>query len=216
MRIDPIAKEAEKNPFLRSFSEVGVVALSGNSLAAGTPAYLRSAIDAADGKGRISMETLNSLVRDPNALLSIAGRPLHSFAKGFGLLGTETTERANRFETKMGDFYAAVTMDATNFIVRGAMNEDNPDTAKIVTNLFSGLLGYAATSIPDPAAQAMLKNIVIAAEGDDVTLRADLNQQMVIDTIKKQMAPKKPEAAAPEATKAPVKPKPRRRTRRRT
>lgn len=216
MRIDPIAKEAEKNPFLRGFSEVGVVALSGSSLAAGTPAYLRAAIDAADGKGRISMETLNSLVRDSTALISIAGRPLHSFSKSFGLLGTETTERANRFDTKMGDFYAAITMDATNFIVRGAMNEDNPDTAKIVTNLFSGLLGYAATSIPDPAAQAMLKNIVITAEGDDVTLRADLNQQMVIDTIKKQMAPKKDEAASSAAPKAPVKPKPRRRTRRRT
>lgn len=216
MKIDPIAKEAEKNPFLRGFSEVGVVALSGSSVAAGTPAYLRAAIDAADGKGRISMDTLNSLVRDSNALISIAGRPLQSFAKSFGLLGTETTERANRCETRMGDFYAAVSMDANNFIVRGAMNEDNPDTAKIVTNLFSGLMGYAATSIPDPAAQAMLKNIVIAAEGDDVTLRADLNQQMVIDTIKKQMAPKKEAAASSEAPKAPAKPKPRRRTRRRT
>ncbi|HKO96915.1 MAG TPA: hypothetical protein VJU86_07985 [Pyrinomonadaceae bacterium] len=216
MKIDPIAKEAEKNPFLRGFSEVGVVALTGSSLAAGTPAYLRSAIDAADGKGRISMDTLNSLVRDSNALISIAGRPLQSFAKSFGLLGTETTERANPCETKMGDFYAAVTMDATNFIVRGAINEDNPDTAKIVTNLLSGLLGYASSSIPDPSAQAMLKNIVLAAEGDDVTVRADLNQQMVIDTIKKQMAPKKDEAAASEAPKTPAKARPRRRTKRRT
>jgi hypothetical protein len=214
MKIDPIAKEAEKNPFLRGFSEVGVVALTGSSLAAGTPAYLRSAIDAADGKGRISMETLNSLVRDSNALISIAGRPLQSFARSFGLLGTETTERANRCETKMGDFYAGVNMDATNFIVRGAINEDNPDTAKIIANLFTGLLGYASSSVPDPAVQGMLKNIVLAAEGDDVTVRADLNQQMVIDTIKKQMAPKKDEASTSEAPKAPAKPKPRRRTRR--
>lgn len=216
MKIDPIAKEAEKNPFLRGFSEVGVVALTGNSVAAGTPAYLRAAIDAADGKGRITMETLNSLVRDSNALISVAGRPLQSFAKSFGLLGTETTERANRCETKMGDFYAAVTMDANNFIVRGAINEDNPDTAKIITNLFSGLLGYAATSIPDPGMQSLLKNIAIAAEGDDVTVKADLNQQMVIDMIKKQMAPKKEAATTTEATKAPAKPKPRRRTRRKT
>ncbi len=216
IKIDPIAKEAEKNPFLRGFAEVGVVALTGNSLAAGTPAYLRAAIDAADGKGRISMDTLNSLVRDSNVLISIAGRPLRSFAKSFGLLGTETTERANRFETKMGDFYAAVTMDANNFIIRGAVNEDNPDTAKIITNLFSGLLGYAASSIPDPGMQSMLKNIAIAAEGDDVTVKADLNQQMVIDMIKKQMAPKKEEATTTEATKAPAKPRPRRRTRRKS
>jgi len=204
MKIDPIAKEAEKNPFLRGFSEVGVVALNGNTFAAGTPAYLRSAIDAADGKGRISMETLNYLVRDSNALMSIAGRPLHSFAKSFGLFGTETTERAARCETKMGDFYAAVTMDANNFMVRGAMNEDNPDTAKIVTNLFTGLLGYATSELKDPVAQTMLKHIVIAAEGDDITLRADLEQQMVINMIKGMMAPKKEEAAASETTKAPA------------
>lgn len=216
MTIDPIAKEAEKNPFLRSFSEVGIVALNGNSLAVGTPGYLRAAIDADGGKGRISVETLNSLVRDSSALISVAGRPWASFGRSFGLMGTEANERALRCDSRMGDFYAAVTMDANNFIVRGSMNEDNPDTAKIVSNLFSGMLGFASSSVKDPAAQAMLKNIVIAADGDDITLRADLAQQMVIDMVKQQMMqPKKQDVAAPATPTSPVKPRPRRRTRRR-
>lgn len=212
MTIDPLVKEAEKNPFLKGFTEVGVVTLNANTIAVGSPGYLRAAIDAGDGKERISRETLVSLVRDPSALISVAGRPWHSFAKSFGMLGTETTERTPSCNTKIGDFYAALTMDATNFMVRGALNEDNPDTAKIVSNLFSGLLGYATSQIPDPGAKAMLKNLAITAEGDEVMIRAEVPQQMVMELIKKQTA-RKPEAAT--APKAPAKPTTRRRTRRR-
>jgi hypothetical protein len=211
MTIDPLVKMAEQNPFLKAFTEVGIVSLSANTIAVGTPAYLRAAIDAGDGKERISAETLNSLVRDPNALLSIAGTPWHSFAKSFGMLGTETTARAPRCESKIGDFYAALTMDATNFMLRGAMNEDNPDTAKIVSKLFATLLAGATGSIKDPGAQAILKSLAITADGDEVRLSADVPQQMVVELIQQQM--KKPATATPAPEKQPVKT---RRSRRRT
>lgn len=216
MTIDPIAKESEKNPLLKSFTELGVVALSANSLATGSPGYLRAAIDAGEGKERINLAALNSLVRDPNALVSFAGSPWGSFAKSFGMLGTETTPRAPRCESKIGDFYAALTMDATNFMFRGVSNADNPDTAKILANLYSGLLQYATSSIKDPGAQSVLKGLAITAEGDDVLLRADFSQQMVIEMIKQQMRPKQKEAtAASDVVTTPKPPAKRRRTRRR-
>jgi hypothetical protein len=190
MTIDPIVKEAEKNPFLKAFSEVGIVSLNGNTIATGTPGYLRAAIDAGSGKDRINTETLNSLVRDPNALISMAGKPWHSFAKSFGMLGTEANARAPRCESNMGDFYSALTMDETNFMIRGVTNADNPDTAKIIANLYTGLLRYATSSIPDPSAQSVLKSLAITAEGDEVLTRADFPQQMVIDLIQQKMKPK--------------------------
>src|SRR5258705_4419611 len=98
-----MVKEAEKNPLLKAFTEVGVVALNANTIAGGSPGYLRAAIDAGDGKNRISQESLNSLVRDPNVLMRFAGSPWNSFAKSFGMLGTETTPRPPRCETKLGD-----------------------------------------------------------------------------------------------------------------
>jgi hypothetical protein len=42
----------------------------------------------------------------------------------------------------------------------------------------------------------MLKGLAITAEGDEVMLRADFPQQMVMDLIHQHMAPKKDEAAA--------------------
>jgi hypothetical protein len=105
-------------------------------------------------------------------------------------------------------------MDASNFLFRGAMNEDNPDTAKIMSNLLTSLLGFAGSTVKDPAAQSMLKSLVITPEGDEILLKADFPQQMVVDLIKEQMKPKKDEPAV-SAPKTPAKPTPRRRTRRR-
>ncbi len=190
MTIDPLVKEAEKNPFLKAFTEVGVVALNANTIAAGTPGYLRAAIDASGGKDRISADSLNSLVRDPNVLMSFAGAPWHSFAKSFGMLGTETNARAAKCDTKIGDIYAAVTMDATNFMIRGVSNADNPDTAKIFANLYSGLLRYATSSVKDQMAQSLLQGMAITAEGDEVFFNASFPQQTVVELIQKQMKPK--------------------------
>jgi len=189
--IDPLVKEAEKNPLLKYFVEMGVVSLNANTIAAGTPGYLRSAIDAGDGKGRISTEAINLLVRDPNALISIAGSPWGSFAKSFGMLGTETTPRTPRCDSRIGDFYSALTMDATNVMFRGVSNADNPDTARIFANLYTGLFQYMSKSIPDATAQTVIKGFSITAEGDEVLIRADFPQQMVLDLIKEQMRPKK-------------------------
>ena len=206
MTIDPLVKEAEKNPILKSFTEMGIVTLNANTIAAGSPNYLRAAIDAGDGKARIEAATLNSLVRDPNALVSVAGMPWHAFAKSFGMLGTETNARAARCDTRQGDFYAALTTDATNFMLRGAMNADNPDTAKIISNLVGGFLRHATSSIKDPMMTPLLNGIAVVAEGDEVLVRADVPHQMVRDAMKpkpKMASETKP--AEPKVAKPPVK-----------
>jgi hypothetical protein len=217
MTIDPIAKEAEKNPILKSFSEVAIVPLNANTIAVGSTAYLRAAIDAEEGNKRISAESLSSLLRDPTVLISVAGSPLTSFGKSFGLLGTEANARAPRCDSKFGDFYGALTMDTANFILRGALNADNPDTARILNSLINGLLRQITSSVPDPAAQSLFKALSITPQEHEVVLHADLPQQMVIDMIKERMKPKKEEAAtstvAPSTNQPPAK---KRTTRRRT
>lgn len=96
-------------------------------------------------------------------------------------------------------------------MLRGVSNADNPDTAKIISRLYSGLLGYATQSIPDATAKSLLKNIAITAEGDEVLLRADVPQQTIVELIQQQMTKKAATSTEPE--KQPVK---KRRIRRRT
>lgn len=203
MKIDPIAAEAEKNSIFKPYIEAGVVPLSANTLAIGNLRYLKAAIDAADGNGaRISTTTLESLLRDPNALIAASGSPLTSFAKSFGLLGLESTSRDPRCDTKFGNFYAAVTISGSNFSLRGAMNADNPDTAKIINGLFSALIQQGISAVPDKSAQTILQTLKMAARDSEIVIEADIPDKTVADFIKQQSAaPKKEEPATKSATK---------------
>ena len=203
MKIDEVAKEAEKNPLLKPFVEVGAVALTPNSIAIGNLRYINAAVAAADGTGRIKPEMLQSLMRDPNVLMAATGSPLVSFARSFGLLGTETTPREGRCDSNFGNFYAAATVSGANYSVRGAMNADNPDTAKIITNLLSGLMKTDISAIPDKTAQTILKGLKLTAKENEVRIEADFPLQMIVDLIREQS---KPTEATPPAKKKPRRP----------
>ena len=58
MTIDPIAEQAEKNPLLKPLSDIGIVAVSPNTLLIGSPPYLRAAIDSSTSTKRIDPERL--------------------------------------------------------------------------------------------------------------------------------------------------------------
>lgn len=211
MTLNELASQAEKNPILKSFTKVGLAPLSTNTIAVGNVNYLKAAVDAAEGRDRINPETLNSLLRDSTALMSVAGSPFTSFAKSFGLMGTETNPRGPRCESKLGDLYASVTMEGSAFKLRGMMNADNPDTAKIINNLLSSLLQTAAAAADqDKKAQTVLRMLKVTPRDSEITLEADIPQQMVADFIREQAKPK----PATESKKPGAKPT-RKRTRRR-
>ncbi len=201
--IDPLVKEAEKYEILKSFAEVAITPLSSSTVGIGTPSYIKAAVDAEQGQGRINPETLNSLMRDPNVLLSIVGLPLNSFAKSFGLLGVEGSASGGAV-SRFGDFYAAVTMDQTHLKVRGAMNADNPNTAKIISGLLLPLAQQALSSLTGKSAESILTNFAMTAEGHELMLKADLSQPALVKFVKEQMTKPAPAEVKPEVKK-PVK-----------
>ncbi len=209
MTIDPIAAEVAKNPIFKPYIDVGAVALGPNSLAVGNLRYLKSAVEAAEGGPRISADTIQSLMRDPNVLMAATGAPLASFARSLGLLGTETTPREGRCDTSFGNFYAAVTMSGANYSLRGAMNADNPDTAKIITNLLSGLMKQGIDAVPDKQAQTVLQSIKLSAKENEVAIEGDIPGQMIADLFRP-----KPKVAGDGPAKKPA-PQPVKRTKRR-
>ena|GEM_PF-442533 len=214
--IDEVAKQAEKAPILKSLSEVAIVLLSGDTIAVGTTSYVKAAVDAAEGKGRINPDLLNSVLRDSTALASTAGSPWTAFAKTFALLGTENKPRDPKCNPKLGDYYASITMDGSSFKIRGAMNADNPDTAKIIKSLLSMGLEAVIANVKDSQAQNALRGLTITPTETEVLVQADISQQAVADFIRDTMAPKKKEEATTsvEPTKEEAKPTTRRARRR--
>src|SRR4029078_5378210 len=105
-------------------------------------------------------------------------------------------------------------MTGTNFTFRGAMNADNPDTAKIINNLFSALMQQGIGAVPDKQAQSILKTLKMSARDNEVVWEADIPEKTVADFIKS--TGKKDEAAVSAPEPKPVqarKPLPRKRTR---
>jgi hypothetical protein len=86
------------------------------------------------------------------------------------------------------------------------MNADNPDTAKIITNLLSSLMKSDLSAIPDKTAQAILQSLKLTAKDDEVMIEADFPLQMIADFVREQTKPK----AAATPTSAPKKSSPRR------
>ena len=211
MKIDPIAAQAEKTPMLKSLVEMGVVALSANSLAVGNLPYLKSAVEAVEGTRVINSATLESLMRDPNVLMAATGAPVASLAKAFGLFGTETTAREGRCDTPFGNFYTAITMLGTNFNLRGAMNADNPDTAKIISGLLSGLMQQGIDAVPDKQAQSILQSIKMTTKENEIVWEANIPEQVVADLFKPS-PPAKVEIKQAPPPRRPVRKKRTRRT----
>jgi hypothetical protein len=204
MRVDPVAAQAEKNSILKPYVEMGAVPLSANSLAIGNLRYLKSAVDAADGNGRISAAALQSLMRDPNVLVAASGAPLAAFVKSLGLLGLENTARESRCDTQFGNFYSAITMNGTNFSLRGAMNADNPDTAKIINNLLSGLMHQGINAVPDKNAQTIMQSLKMEARESEVVWEADIPGKAIADFLKPSPKAGTVSPAIVPATRVPV------------
>jgi hypothetical protein len=206
MRVDPIAAQAEKMPMLKSLIEMGMVPLSANSIAIGNLPYLQSAVDAAEGgNARINPAILQSLMRDPNVLIASTGAPITSLAKAFGLFGTETTPRDSRCDTSFGNFYSAVTVSGANFSLRGAMNADNPDTAKIISGLMAGLMQQGINSLPDKQAQTILQSFKMTPKENEIVWEADIPEKMLYDMFTKEPPP--PAAARKATPRRPIRKK---------
>jgi len=207
MKVPVLAEQAQKTPLLKSLVEMGVVPLSANSIAVGNLAYLRSAVDAAEGTGRINPATLASLMRDPNVLMASTGAPLASFAKAFGFFGTETTPRESRCDTPFGNFYSAVTINGANISLRGAMNADNPDTAKIISGLLAGLMQQAIDAVPDKQAQSILQTIKMSPKDNEIVWEADVPEKVLADMLAPKPPPPPPSSVSKPTPRRPVRKK---------
>jgi hypothetical protein len=90
-------------------------------------------------------------------------------------------------------------MTGSNFTFRGAMNADNPDTAKIINNLFSVLMQQGISAVPDKQAQSILQSLKMSVRDNEIVWETDIPEKTVADLLR----PKKAETSV-----APPEPKP--------
>jgi len=157
-------------------------------------------------------------------LMAATGAPWTSFARSFGLLGTEAAPAEGRFDSQFGNFYAAATISGNNYSLRGAINADNPDTAKIFANLLTSLMknedfqsGFKSgvAQLPDKTAAAILESFKLTARESEVAVEVDVPLPVLMEFIREQSKPKaEPASSSAPATKKPAPRRPTNRKRR--
>jgi hypothetical protein len=159
------------------------VPLSANSLAIGNLRYLKSAIDAAEGNGRISAAHSSRCceIRTCSSLRQ-AHRSLR-LQRALACSDSKTLRASRVAIRRFGNFYSAVTMTGTNFSLRGAMNADNPDTAKIINNLLSGLMQQGISAVPDKTRKRFCRDLKMTARENEIVWEADIPEKVVADFI---------------------------------
>jgi hypothetical protein len=199
--------QAPKPPPL-PFKEIAATALDANTLVIGVPAYVRAAVDASGGQGRLKSSLVELASRDPHTLWSLTAELPPNLAQYAQQMGLPKNEEAERILGWLRQVSFSNGMDALNFTVRAAVLADSPEHA----NAISGLIGMGVTALqtsaendiekkrakPAEARQAQIalraiRTITNQTEGSAVMIGGSFPQAALAEVVRKEFI-KKPAA----------------------
>jgi hypothetical protein len=190
------------------FKEIAAVALNANTLVVGVPGYVRAAVDADNGQGRLQASLLDLAARDPQALWSLTAELPENMAQHVQKLGVPPNEELNRILGWLRQVSFSNGMDALNFTLRAAILADSPDHANAISGLVRMGLTAAESAAqrdierkrrkPDESRQARialnaLRTFVNRTEGNTVLLGVSVPQSALAEVVRKEFV-KRPAA----------------------
>jgi hypothetical protein len=194
------------------YPEVGVAALDPETLAFGVPAYVKSAIDAAGGRGGLKGTTLDLAARDPQALWSLTADIPPSLTDTVHKFGAPQIEELDEMLSWIKRVSISQGMDAVDYTLNASVLTDTPEHASAFSGLVrmglfalqSELGADAAKQNSKDAADArraleVLKTVVNRTEGSTLLLSASVSQATVAEMLKEKTA--KPAATKPRTTR---------------
>lgn len=169
--------EAPKPPPL-PFKEVAAVALDDNTLVVGVPAYVRAAVDAAGGQGRLKSTLVDLAARDPQALWSLTAELPENLPQYAQQMGLPQNEEVNRVLGWLRQVSFSNGMDALNVTLRAAVLTDSPEHASAL----SGLARMGLTALESAAENEIAKKRAKPAEARQARIALDAIRGFVNET----------------------------------
>ena len=194
------------------FKEIAAVALDANTLVVGVPGYVRAAVDASVGQGRLKPSLLELAAGDPHTLWSLTADLPPNLTEYLQRMGMPKNEEVERIAGWLRQVSYSNGMDALNFTMRAAILTDNPEHASAI----SGLVRMWMTAFETTAQQEVAKKrrkpaeareaqILLRAirshtnetEGSTVILGTSLPQTALAEIVRKGLAKKPPVPTRP-------------------
>ena len=188
---------AKPNPY----PEIAVTTLDSRTLVAGVPAYVKAAVDAAGGQGRLSPSTLELAAREPQALWSLTAVIPPTLAESLHKSGIPANEELDKTLAWMRQISLSQGMNALDITFHAALLTDQPEHASALSGLVRMGLVVLQTALAEEAAKknskdaadarralSVLKTVVNRTEGSTLVISAAVPVSTVAALVRKQMA----------------------------
>ena len=181
------------------YPEIAVTALDSNTLVAGVPAFVRSAIDAAGGQGRLKPELLGLAAQDPNAIWSLTAEIPPDVAELAHRYGVPPNAQFDQMIGWVKQLNISQGMTALDFTLGAAVTTDSPEHASAFSGLIRMGQAVAENALREAASKskgrdaakareglAILSKAVNRTEGNTLVLRLSVPQKTVVNIINEE------------------------------
>jgi hypothetical protein len=201
----PESGNQKSNPY----PEVAVTTLDSRTFVAGVPAYVKAAIDAEGGRGRLNAAMLDLAAREPRALWSLTAVLPPTLADYVHMVGIPANEELDKTLAWLKQFNLSQGMDALDLTFRASLLTDQPEHASALSGLARmGLVALQTELAADAAkkkgkdaadarrALSILKTVVNRTEGRTLVISAAVPVSAVAQLVREQSAKQTPKTNA--------------------
>lgn len=167
-------------------SELAITALNANTVAVGTPATVRAAIDAGRTPRRDSVDLITLATRDPQAVMGFGANVPQSLLAKLNL-GTDAMAQDAR---SIRQAYGAIGTTATDVSLTLVARTETPAAAKNLGDTLTGLKQLAGFLVMRMSAdkralaQSAIANLTINARANEVEVRTQVAAANLASVIK--------------------------------
>lgn len=166
--------------------DLAITALNANTVAVGTPATVRAAIDAGKTPRRASVDLVSLATRDPNAVIGFGANVPKAIWSGLNLGTDAIAQDASSIRQAYGSVGTTETDVALTIVAR----TETPAAAKNLGDTLSGLKQLAAFAVMSmkadnrALAQSAIANLTINSRANEVELRTQVTAATLASLIK--------------------------------
>jgi hypothetical protein len=179
------------------YPELAFTALDSNTLVAGVPAFVRSAVDAAGGQGRLKPSMIGLAAQDANAIWSLTAELPPDLAGMAHRYGAPANQQFDQMVGWVKQLNVSQGMTALDYTLNVAVLTDQPEHASAFSGLIRMGQAFAENALREAASKekgkdaarareglAVLSTAVNRTEGSTLILRVSVPQKAVADLIK--------------------------------
>lgn len=166
--------------------DLALTALNANTVAVGTPATVRAAIDAGRTARRDSVELVSLATRDPNAVIGFGAKVPKAIWSGLNL-GTDAIAQD---VGSIRQAYGSVGTTATDVALTIVARTETPAAAKNLRDTLTGLKQLAAFAVMSmqadrrALAQSAIANLTINSRTNEVEIKTQVTAANLASLIK--------------------------------